>query len=481
MLRGYPDDEASRRWQQRFIGRSGIKIRVKLSSSLQPANWLAEGGLPEFVSCLNDSEEAAQLRQAARKLRPYGTASPVRALGEEGGGGGGSLASASKRAAPPARVTRRSAAAVAAARATSPSRDALPSAVTPSGLRESLESTEGLYKTALAMEQDSLSNTEWMTATLIDALMFQLAKTYRNVAYMPCIFCAYDLPRAAKGGPAALRALRPRDMLGRELCVVPDALSPVVEVAGYTPLSTHVPRVSAGGGGSSCTVASLPQPWASQLVTSHQPGGVVYTPPSYSSANPSIVFFSNVSKIHWTVIRVDLGTRKRIEVYEPFGLESAVRGGGSGGGGGGGGGGSSSGGGGASSGEAGGGFGGGGGAAAGSSSSYATEGLSLRNLPRHLLSWLDAVCPLPTEGGWRARSKSAITWQQQGNGWDCGVACLLYAEKIGQGLEAETICNTTDQDQISVHRAMLQRFLPRFTGAQEEPAALATSKGKRAR
>ena len=136
---------------------------------------------------------------------------------------------------------------------------------------------------------------------------------------------------------------------------------------------------------------------------------------------------------------------------------------------------------GASSGRARAGGGGGGGGGASSSSAYATEGLSLRNLPRHLLTWLDAVCPLPTEGGWRARSKSAITWQQQGNGWDCGVACLLYAEKIGQGLEAETICNTTDQDQISVHRAMLQRFLPRFTGAQEEPAALATSKGKRAR
>ncbi len=97
------------------------------------------------------------------------------------------------------------------------------------------------------------------------------------------------------------------------------------------------------------------------------------------------------------------------------------------------------------------------------------------------------MCPLPTEGGWRARSKSAITWQQQGNGWDCGVACLLYAEKIGQGLEAETICNTTDQQQMSEHRAMLQRFLPRFTGAaadaeREEPAAAApAAKGKRAR
>ena len=88
-------------------------------------------------------------------------------------------------------------------------------------------------------------------------------------------------------------------------------------------------------------------------------------------------------------------------------------------------------------------------------------------LPRDLLTWLDAVCPLPTEGGWRARSRSAITWQQQGNGFDCGVACLLYAEKIGQGLEAETICSTTDQGQISEHRRILQTFLPKFVDNQQ--------------
>jgi len=318
--------------------------------------------------------------------------------------------------------------------------------------RENLEKTEDLYKTTLAMEQQTLSETEWMSGILVDAILFQLAKAYRNVNYMPVMFCSNELPAAARAGPAALRALRPRDMLGREICVVPDALSPVTEIEGYSPLPTHyprdsyvaavpTPRATPRSSSSSLPLQVVPPgPWGSSLVVGHLPGGSLYTPPAYTSANPSLVFLCNTGQVHWTVIRVDLGMRKRIELYEPFGLDSngkgrAARarldkmhnGGGEGGGG-----------------------------------SYAKEGLSLRNLPKDLVTWLDTVCPLPSEGGWRAQSASAITWQHQGNGFDCGVACLLYAEKIGQGLEAETICEHTDQQEISEHRAVLRSFLPRF-------------------
>jgi hypothetical protein len=89
---------------------------------------------------------------------------------------------------------------------------------------------------------------------------------------------------------------------------------------------------------------------------------------------------------------------------------------------------------------------------------YKTEGLSLRSVPRQLIEWLDTVCPLPIEGGWRARTVSAITSQQQGNGFDCGVACLLYAEKCGQRQEREDIGGGTDQTAITWYRALLQAY-----------------------
>jgi hypothetical protein len=328
----------------------------------------------------------------------------------------------------------------------------------------------------------------WMTAAVLDALLFTIAKSYPHVCFMSCQFSAYDLPNAVRARGSPLSAFRCADVLGRPLSVVSDAIGPIDAVAGYDPLPTSAPRPaaaaaakSAGAGGAggaasgtktsanaaasaasqlSRTLSQVPRPWASVLHTAHQPGAA-YTPTSYSSANPTLVFFSNVGAVHWTLVRVDLGSRKRIEVYEPFGMaesgrsttaerESArerEREGGAGGGGGGGGGGAGAGDGGASLGPG--------------YHSYSTAGLSLRSVPKDLLAWLDAASPLPTPGGWRARSRSAITRQQQANGWDCGVAGLLYAEKIGMGLEAETICKTTDQEQISAHRSVIMSWLAR--------------------
>ena len=54
--------------------------------------------------------------------------------------------------------------------------------------------------------------------------------------------------------------------------------------------------------------------------------------------------------------------------------------------------------------------------------------------------------------------------QQQGNGFDCGVACLLYAEKCGQALEREDIGAGTDQLAITWYRALLQRYLQQLAG-----------------
>jgi hypothetical protein len=315
----------------------------------------------------------------------------------------------------------------------------------------------------------------WMTAAVLDALLFTLAKSYPHVCFMSCQFAAYDLPNAVRARQS-LAAFRCADVLGRPLSVVSDAIAPIESVAGYDPLPTSAPhppaakaRVAGAGAGTSTSVAAtsaaselsrslsqVPAPWASDLITHHLPHAI-YTPPTYSSANPTLVFFSNVGAVHWTVVRVDLGSRKRIEVYEPFGMAESGR---------------------SSAAEStrersarere------GAGDSAGAASvlgpgyhSYSTTGLSLRSVPKDLLAWLDAASPLPTPGGWRARSRSAITRQQQANGWDCGVAGLLYAEKIGMGLEAETICDTTDQEQISNHRIVIQRWVDRILSATQ--------------
>ena len=119
-----------------------------------------------------------------------------------------------------------------------------------------------------------------------------------------------------------------------------------------------------------------------------------YSPPVYLSTNKPLIFFWNIGNMHWNLVRVRTGLHKEIEVFEPMGkLTSRAR------------------------------------------VQYKSEGLSLRSVPPHLIEWLDTVCPLPTADGWKARTVSAITSAHQGNGFDCGVACLLYAEKCGLGME----------------------------------------------
>jgi hypothetical protein len=162
--------------------------------------------------------------------------------------------------------------------------------------------------------------------------------------------------------------------------------------------------------------------------------------PRYASPNRPLLFFYNAGGMHWCFVRVTLGLRKRIELYEPMGKPPAKA------------------------------------AAARAANVYRADGLSLRAVPRHLIEWLDAVCPLETEGGWKERSLSAITRQHQINGFDCGVACLLYAEKSAQGLEAETICEQTGQHEITSYRKLLVDFV----GAAAAAAAGGARGGGRA-
>jgi hypothetical protein len=92
--------------------------------------------------------------------------------------------------------------------------------------------------------------------------------------------------------------------------------------------------------------------------------------------------------------------------------------------------------------------------------------LSFRYVPRDVVRWLDTCTPLPSGKSWLTVSSSAITNQQQQTSFDCGVACLLYAEKCGLGYSKEAIDQGTTQDDITSYRKDLQDFLKQ-TAAHE--------------
>jgi hypothetical protein len=58
-----------------------------------------------------------------------------------------------------------------------------------------------------------------------------------------------------------------------------------------------------------------------------------------------------------------------------------------------------------------------------------------------------------------ARTESAITHAHQVSGFDCGVACLLYADKCGRGHSGEQINAQTNQHAITVFRHQLRAEL----------------------
>jgi hypothetical protein len=95
-----------------------------------------------------------------------------------------------------------------------------------------------------------------------------------------------------------------------------------------------------------------------------------------------IVFVCNSNGIHWNLMRVVRRPYPELQLFEPMGKPTLRRG-----------------------------------------------GLDKRSIPKGLIAWLDACYPF--EKSWLTVGISAITSQQQFTTYDCGVACLLYAEKCG--------------------------------------------------
>jgi hypothetical protein len=130
------------------------------------------------------------------------------------------------------------------------------------------------------------------------------------------------------------------------------------------------------------------------------------------SKDLSIAFFYNIGNMHWNLLHVTLQPHPELQVYEPMGMQTR-------------------------------------------SKVNAEEPISKRYLPTSVLQWLDHVHPMKGTT-WLSLAKSAITMRHQQTGFDCGVACLLYAEKIGQKYLREDINEFTTQDDISKYRTLIQ-------------------------
>ena len=150
-----------------------------------------------------------------------------------------------------------------------------------------------------------------------------------------------------------------------------------------------------------------------------------------------LVFCFNVNDNHWTMLHVVVGPRnkKELHVFEPMGLpqsrktktsNNSI-----------------------------------GGTGAGVKNGMGSNnGVSSRNFPRRLLQWLESVWPTSgEEQSWGELAISAIKRRQQLTGFDCGVACLLYAEKCGMGMDRLYIARSTSQRHITGYRQLLQKLM----------------------
>lgn len=131
----------------------------------------------------------------------------------------------------------------------------------------------------------------------------------------------------------------------------------------------------------------------------------------YNHSRP-IVLLCNSNSIHWTLIRIQYMPEPTIQLFEPMGKPQ-----------------------------------------------HRNGQLSYRDVPRDVVRWLDTCCPLPDSKSWLAVTSSAITKQHQFTSFDCGVACLLYAEKCGLGQDKEDINDLTSQEHITEYRKLLQAYI----------------------
>jgi hypothetical protein len=170
----------------------------------------------------------------------------------------------------------------------------------------------------VASNEAEIGDTSWLSSHMIDLVMSQFAKWYRDVDYLSIDFLPLALNPSAESNFEGAT-----DILGRKL--------------------------------------------------------------KYGRKRP-IIMLCNSGNIHWTLFRINFKPVPELQLFEPMGKPANRKG-----------------------------------------------QLSTRYVPRNMIMWLDTCCPLTDGRSWLAVTTSAITTRHQFTSFDCGVACLLYAEKCGLG------------------------------------------------
>lgn len=283
---------------------------------------------------------------------------------------------------------------------------------------------------SIDLQMAPVDGDSWLTSTLIDFVAFHFARHYPDVHFLPTNFALVDLPSAVRD-PVTLSSFVARDILGRKIVLRPpdmDSTLTALAVMEASPIPTAPPSAVVPAPASAGPSPDPTQPPPAKMMRRQDPAS-----PSRGVPRPirvvldgrgetqrPLVFFWNIGNMHWNILRIRLGLYKEIELFEPMGRPQ---------------------------------------------SRHQQDGISLRSLPHSILQWLDHCYPV--EGGWLSLAKSAIKLRHQLTGFDCGVACLLYAEKCGQGQARQDIQEWTDQAEITAYRVLLQRF---FKTVQPEGA-----------
>lgn len=136
---------------------------------------------------------------------------------------------------------------------------------------------------------------------------------------------------------------------------------------------------------------------------------------NYDGERP-FVFVANIGNVHWNLFRLQIVPNCELQLFEPMGRPAS------------------------------------------------RHGISLRHVPHGIMEWVDDCFPKSTS--WKKRTVSAITNRQQRSGFDCGVACLLYADKCGQGLDRFEINEHTSQLDITSFRTQLTSILATYRNSR---------------
>ena len=158
-----------------------------------------------------------------------------------------------------------------------------------------------------------------------------------------------------------------------------------------------------------------------------------------------IIFCFNVLNRHWNVVQIVLRPKPELQLFEPMGKPNRK-------------------------------------------ANIHRNGVSARSLPRRTYDWLETTWPMlsliesikkigksvvngggnnnniyhsngKTPTSWTQSSVSAVTAQHQLTSFDCGVACLLYAEKLAAGQNRTDVDKWTDQSEITRYRSLLGQTL----------------------